>query len=50
MQRSSDFSLFFQTAIAIVGFLVFLSVTATILTPSTNASKAPAATIEVANR
>lgn len=50
MQRSSEFPLFCQTAIAIFGFLFFIAIVSTVSAPKTNLNGAIAPTIEVAQQ
>lgn len=50
MQRSSEFPLFCQTAIAILGFLCFISVVSAFATPKPSMNGAIAPAIEVAQR
>ncbi|MDX2243536.1 MAG: hypothetical protein NW224_22880 [Leptolyngbyaceae cyanobacterium bins.302] len=42
MQRSSEFPLFFQTTIAIFGFLMLIAVASSFAAPSSNASSVSA--------
>ncbi|MBF2028740.1 MAG: hypothetical protein IGS48_18585 [Oscillatoriales cyanobacterium C42_A2020_001] len=48
MQRSSEFPLFLQTAIAIFGFLFLISVLSSVSAPKTSANYAPDAIVKVA--
>lgn len=50
MQRSSEFPLFLQTAIAIFGFLFLISVFSAVSAPKTSANSAPEAIAQVAQR
>jgi len=48
MQRSSEFPLFFQTAIAIFGFLFFIAIVSSFNAPKTSLNGAISPNIEVA--
>lgn len=47
MQRSSDFPLFFQTAIALFGFLFLIAIVSSIPIPKTQLSNTVGTTTEV---
>ncbi len=47
MQRSSDFPLFFQTAIALFGFLFLIAIVSSVSVPKTQLNKTVSTTIEV---
>ncbi|MEX0271941.1 hypothetical protein AB3R30_22715 [Leptolyngbyaceae cyanobacterium UHCC 1019] len=48
MQRSSEFPLFFQTAIALFGFLFLIAIVSSVSVPKTQFSNTVGTTLEVA--
>lgn len=48
MQRSSEFPLFFQTAIALFGFLFLIAIASSFYTPKTQISNTVGTTLQVA--
>jgi hypothetical protein len=48
MQRSPEFPLFFQTAIALFGFLLLIAIAPSISMPKNNVSNTLGTTLEVA--
>ncbi len=47
MQRNSDFPLFFQTAIALFGFLFLIAIVSSISAPKTQISTTVSTTLQV---